>query len=119
MVLAPAAEISRGRVRRNLASLEAGRRLAGDIEGAELELEGRGDDEEERADSNGDVEAEAGWALFKEPSSPEREDGAGKPPSPLVAVGGCGWRTGQRRRGAVREGDRSDEVFFFFLLPWA
>jgi hypothetical protein len=47
-------------VSRNRASLEAGRRLAGDRDGAEDE--GSGDDDELRADSAGEVEAEAGCA---------------------------------------------------------
>ena len=109
MVLAPAAESSRGSVSRNRASLEAGRRLAGDRDGAEDE--GSGDDDELRADSAGEVEAEAGCAMLSGPSSPAREEGAGKPPSPLVAFergGAAGPRRG-RRRGAAegREGGRS------------
>lgn len=94
---------------RNRASLEAGRRLAGDRDGAEDE--GSGDDDELRADSAGEVEAEAGCAMLSGPSSPAREEGAGKPPSPLVAFergGAAGPRRG-RRRGAAegREGGRT------------
>jgi hypothetical protein len=112
LVLAPAAEISRGKVNKNRASLEAGRRLDGDKEGAEEELEGRGDEDEEREpESEGEVEADAGCALLRGPSSPEREEGAGKPPSPLVAPRGGGRRraggkeseVGRRGRRSVRE----------------
>ena len=115
MVLAPAAEISSGSVRRTRASLEAGRRLAGERGGAAAdEDEGAGDDDEGRPDSEGEVEAEAGWALLRGPSSPEREEGAGKPPSPLVAPRGRRRGRGWRHRGAV-EGEEEEEFFFFFF----
>lgn len=119
MVLAPAAESSSGSVRRKRASLDAGRRLAGERGGAaDDEDEGNaGDDDEGRPDSEGDVEAEAGWALLSGPSSPEREEGAGKPPSPLVAPRGGRrgrGRRGWRHRGAVEGEEEGRKREFFF-----